>query len=397
MPGGLTRVGAKPEDRAVSNQTGAISKDTWVLASEPEKTEGPWTRAPAAAYAAESKEGLPSRAAENLFWLARYAARAEATIRLLRNINARYNETLQFEDPVCQACLERLLKGLTQVTYTYPGFLGEDGDEKLVHPIPEILDVILNTERVGTLADNLDLFLQAASAVRNLVSVDARRVLNDIGDELTELGAQTTPDLQSMQETLDRIMTALMAVAGATSENMSGELGWEYFRVGRRVERALLLATLVRSLLVQVADPRVEALLTESALLAAESFTLYRRRYYAQPEIETALDLLLLDETNPRSLIFQVKELEQLLGELPGQHDRPLTTEMRRVIEAAGTLRLAEARDLAVTDRHLRAHLDALLARLYQSISDASAALTETYFTHVEGPYQLLETGAEPA
>jgi uncharacterized circularly permuted ATP-grasp superfamily protein/uncharacterized alpha-E superfamily protein len=397
MPGGLTRVGADTEEWIVSNQAGAISKDTWVLASEPEKTEGLWPRSPAVTYAAENKEGLPSRAAENLFWLARYAARAETTIRLIRNINVRYNETLQFADPVCQACLELLLKGLTHLTFTYPGFVGEGGGDRLGYPIPEILDVVRNAQRPGTLAGNLGTFLKAASAVHNLVSADTWRVLNDIGDELMALGQWTAPDLQSMQETLDRIMTALMAIAGATGESMSGEFGWGYFRLGRRIERALLLATLVRALLVPETDPRVEALLTESTLLAAESFTLYRRRYSAQPQIETALDLLLLDESNPRSLIFQVKELEQLVGELPGQNERPLTTEMRRVIEASGLLRLADARGLAETGGNLRPHLEALLARLYQSVSDASAALTDTYFSHVEGPYQLLDAGTESA
>ncbi|MGD2064482.1 MAG: alpha-E domain-containing protein, partial [Nitrospirota bacterium] len=109
----------------------------------------------------------------------------------------------------------------------------------------------------------------------------------------------------------------------------------------------------------------------------------------------TALDLLLLDKTNPRSLIFQVKEMEQLVGDLPGQHERPLTTEMRRVIEAAGLLRLAEVRQLAETEGSLRPQLDALLARVSQSVNDASAALTNTYFSHVEGPYQLLDAGSE--
>jgi len=395
MPGGLTRVGAANGDWIVSNQAGAISKDTWVLASEPEKTESLWPRTPAMAFAVESKEGLPSRAAENLFWLARYAARAEATIRLIRNINVRYNETLQFADPVCQACLERLLKGLTQLTYTYPGFVGEGNEDRLGYPIPEILDVILNPQRAGTLASNLAMFLEAATAVRNLMSADTRRVLNDIGDELMDLAQGTASDLQSMQETLDRIMTALMAIAGATNESMSRELGWGYFGLGRRIERALLLANLVRSLLVPETDPGVEALITESTLLAAESLTLYRRRYYAQPEIETALDLLLLDETNPRSLIFQVKELERLVGELPGQNERPLTTEIRRVIEASGLLRLAEARHLEELVGGVRPHLDQLLASLYQSVSEASAALTDAYFSHVEGPYQLLDTETE--
>jgi uncharacterized circularly permuted ATP-grasp superfamily protein/uncharacterized alpha-E superfamily protein len=395
MPGGLTRVGADSQQRVVSNQAGAISKDTWVLASEPEKTESLWPRTPLVAYAAESEKGLPSRAAENLFWLARYAERAEATIRMVRIINTRYNETLQFEDPVCQACLEMLLKGLTRITAAYPGFTGEGGVDRLATPVPEMLDIILNARRPGTLAGNLLAFLKAASAVRNLVSADTRRVLNDIGDELAALGQWTPTDLQSVQEALDRIMTALMAIAGATNESMSRELGWRYVGLGRHIERSLSLATLVRSLLVSAMDSGVEALTTESALSAAESFTLYRRRYYARPQIDIALDVLLLDETNPRSLVFQIEKLERLIGDLPGQGVRPLKTEMRRVIEASGLLRLADAETLAAPEGDMRTRLDALLDRFYQSVSEASAALTDSYFTHLEGPYQLLDAAGE--
>ncbi|MGB5339408.1 MAG: circularly permuted type 2 ATP-grasp protein, partial [Gammaproteobacteria bacterium] len=217
MPGGLTRVGETPGSRMVSNQAGAVSKDTWVLASEPEQIvtllptgKAPWP---------QMQETLPGAAAENLFWLARYAERAEDMIRLLRSIHFRRNETLQVADPVNQTVLEMLLCGLTQMSMTYPGFTGDGAQARLAAPLAELIDLISNRRRTGTLAANLADCLNASYAVRNLMSADTRRVFNDIGDELSVLAQGGHEDLQPLQDNLDRIITALMAIAGAAGES----------------------------------------------------------------------------------------------------------------------------------------------------------------------------------
>ncbi len=392
MPGGLTRVGEKPESRIISNQAGAVSKDTWVLASEPEQID---TLLPQgqAAYP-QMKETLPGVAAENLFWLARYAERAENMIRLIRTIHHRRNETLQLGDPVYQATLGMLLQGLTHMSMTYPGFTGGGGDKRLAEPQTELIDLIRNQRRPGTLAANLAAFLDAAYAVRNLVSADTRRVFNDIGDELAGLAREEHSDLQLLQDTQDRIITALMAIAGATSESMSRELGWHFLNLGRRIERALLLIALLRAVLTTRVAPETELLLLESVLTVAESFTLYRRRFRNRPQLEVALDLLLLDETNARSLIYQLNATRQHLDVLPGQDNRPYKREMKLVIEATTLLNLANAEELAEPDADFRPRLETLLAGLGQSLGDTSNALTTTYFTHAERPYQLVDDEA---
>ena len=389
MPGGLTRVGKQPEAHIVSGQTGAISKDTWVLASEPEQVI---TLLPTgkASYL-QMQETLPGAAAENLFWLARYAERAEDMIRLIRMIHNRRNETLQLADPVSQAVLEILLRGLTQMTMTFPGFTGEGATERLASPLPELIDLISNQQRVGTLAANLGAMLNAAYAVRDQVSSDTRRVLNDISDELTRLAQPGHSDLQSLQDTLDRVVTTLMAIAGATGESMSRGLGWHFLVIGRRLERALLLIALLRAVLVTRTQPELEVLLLESVLAVAESHTLYRRRMRSQPQIEAALDLLLLDENNRRSLIYQLNSAQQHLARLPGQERRPYKREIRLLMEAATRLNLASAEELAEADNGQRTRLEGLLGDLAQSVSETSNALTHTYFTHAERPYQLVD------
>ena len=389
MPGGLTRVGEQAESRIISNQAGAISKDTWVLASEPEQID---TLLPQGRVAyREMQESLPGVAAENLFWLARYAERAENMIRLLRSIHNRRNEILQLEDPVNQVALDMLLRGLTHMSMTYPGFMGDGADGRLAEPLAEIIDVISNPQRTGSLAANLTACLNAAYAVRNLVSADTRRVFNDISDELAALVQGGHTELQLLQDAQDRIITSLMAIAGAASESMSRDLGWHFLNLGRRVERAMLLIALMRAVLTTRAAPEAEVLLLESVLAVAESFTLYRRRFRSRPQLEAMLDLLLLDDTNSHSLIYQLNAARQHLAVLPGQGVRPYKKEMRLLLEAATRLNLANAEELAETDGGSLLRLDTLLAGLGQSMSDASNALAATYFTHAERPYQLVE------
>jgi uncharacterized circularly permuted ATP-grasp superfamily protein/uncharacterized alpha-E superfamily protein len=395
MPGGLTRVGSAPDSRIVSSQAGAVSKDTWVLASEPEATEPMQAQAQTQTGFPESHETLPGVAAENLFWAARYAERAESMVRLLRAIHQRRNENLQLNDPVYQDTLEILLRGLTHMSVTYPGFVGAGSKERLQSPWTEITDLVINTQRSGSLAASLAAFLKAAYAVRDLVSTDTRRVINDIGDEVAGLQQVAGKDAQFLQDVLDRIITALMAIAGATSESMSRELGWHFLHLGRRIERALQLTSLLRATLVNSMPAEVESLLLESVLSAAECLTLYRRRYRERPQIDTTLDLLLLDDSNARSLRFQVSDIKRHLDVLPGQGTRPYKQEMRLVMESLTRLSLADATRLARPENGVRGELESLLAGLGEALGAMSSAVGHTYFMLVKVPHQLGGSGPE--
>jgi uncharacterized alpha-E superfamily protein len=147
----------------------------------------------------------------------------------------------------------------------------------------------------------------------------------------------------------------------------------------------------LRAVLIFRVPPEVELLVLQSVLAAAESFTLYRRRYRNQPQLETTVDLLLLDESNSRSLVYQLNAARQHLAMLPGQESRPYKKEMRRLIEAATLLKLANVDDLVNADEDMRGQLENLLAGLGQSLAEVSDAVTATYFTHAERPYQLVD------
>ena len=102
---------------------------------------------------------------------------------------------------------------------------------------------------------------------------------------------------------LDASIIDLAAFAGMEMENMTRGHGWRFLAIGRRVERAANMGSLVKAALA-VQSSGHETL--EPVLEIADSVMTYRRRYFSQPQWAPALDLLLADEANPRSLAFQI-------------------------------------------------------------------------------------------
>jgi uncharacterized alpha-E superfamily protein len=162
--------------------------------------------------------------------------------------------------------------------------------------------------------------------------------------------------------------------------------------MGRRIERALLLIVLCRSSLVAVRDDWIERLLLESVLAATESLITYRSRYRAALHFPTVLELLLLDEHNPRSLLYQFKRLEEQIHALPREKlGYRLSEEEQLILEALTQLQLSNTVDLSERSEHTtqRRGFEKLLVRLAQILVDLSDVLTQTYFSHVQGPQQL--------
>ena len=107
-----------------------------MLASEPEKLSGFWLASGPPVAAVDPAASMSSRAAENLFWMGRYAERAEAVARLVRVAHDRRNDFQRGANPAGTECLQVLLTALTRVSSTYPGFVGEGAGDRLAPPAP---------------------------------------------------------------------------------------------------------------------------------------------------------------------------------------------------------------------------------------------------------------------
>ncbi len=378
MPGGLTRVGLDEGAFIISSQTGASSKDTWVVASEPERLI---TNQPAEDQAAREADmiNLPSRVLENLYWMGRYAERAEAALRLLRTTHALLNG----EEPVTPAMRTYLLRSLSSIAAT------------AVPPLPEsdeAMGVLLREGAIPhAIAGVLNSMLFCADEAKELLSSDTYRVINDIRDALPVLNA-APDDYRTADEVIDPLVTALMALSGLNHESMMRGYGWRFMELGRRLERALQSSGMMGELLGPVLAEPEQSRMTEALLLTLEGLISYRRRYGARTAIQTGLDLVMLDTDNPRSLLYQLDQMLIHIRKLPNNkgflHELPPAE--RALVSCATHIRLSILSELTADQDGERQGLREAMAALGDNLMQISDMISDRYFDHREESQQLV-------
>lgn len=388
MPGGLTTVAASVGGEFIAKRDASVYKDLWVLASEPEDLGGFWLHG---GRPVASTDAMSSRAAENMFWLGRYAERAEALVRLLRVVSDRRNDFPDGVNPAGTACLRSLLAALTQLTGTHPGFQQDDADISR-----ELLDLLTDSSRTGSLAFAVRRMRDAAYPVRDQLPGDTWLVLGALERELLD-PADPARGAALATGTLSRVLTSLLALSGLAGDSMVHDQGWRFMGAGRRLERALQICALLRSTVTVSHDTATDSLLLESLLTSAESIITYRRRYRSHAQLGTVLDLLLLDPDNPRSVGYQVDRLSEHVAAIARREFAGRLTEPERLmLELSTALRLTDLTPLAESDPDgERPGIAAFLDRLTGLLERTGDALDAAHFTHLL-PQQPMPTPADP-
>ncbi len=394
MPGGLTRVGIEQSTFHISNQVGSQSKDTWVIASEPERAATPSiTAGPVQSIREAELISLPSRVVENLFWMGRYAERAEASLRYLRTVFM----TLNGEEAISENCKRILLKTVTEITVTKPGF-DQDDPSLFAEPDQELLLVVKDGERLGSVRSNLDSMLYCSDQSKELLSSDTLRVLNDIRDVLSDLDANLSGGLASApEEALDPLVTALMALAGLSQESMMRGIAWRFMDIGRRLERGQQTVNIIKALLTPALRETEQHTLIHALLLSVEVLISYRRRYRANLSIQSSLDLVLLDTDNPRSLLFQLEQLSQHIAHMPkaSENQNELASESRCLLEAETLIKLSRLSELSEAKNETREKLLNTLDKITELLNACGIVISEKYFEHKESSRQLVRNNWE--
>jgi uncharacterized circularly permuted ATP-grasp superfamily protein/uncharacterized alpha-E superfamily protein len=370
MPGALARVSRALDDSWLSMQNGGVSKDTWVLEmGEGARTNEAGLAVPDLRPAERTLSGTPSRAADNLYWLGRYTERLEQTLRILRCICAGLVEEQDgsFDlQTICALLVSLKLEPAGQLS----GFTERDLQRRLLKLVyqaghPDGVQALL--ARIRT----------AASAVRDRFSGDTWRILGRLNTDGRARPGRLP--LASAAALIHNLILDLAALNGVASENMTRGHGWRFLDAGRRVERGLSIVRLVRA---TVAASSPDAALMQAVLEIADSVMTYRRRYFAEPRLAEVIELLLCDETNPRSLAFQVNELRNHSGLLP---QLPKTSGLPSAERRINTM-LAALHDSVVSvarnHEHPREPLIKWLDSLSSELGVFSDALTGCYFSH---------------
>ncbi|WP_019877826.1 circularly permuted type 2 ATP-grasp protein [Sporichthya polymorpha] len=369
MTGGLGQVRTSP---ALTDRQVLTTKDVWIRNTRGAPTIEPWVRE------ATPSQVLPltitPRVTEDMFWLGRYAERAEDTARLVRAVNDRWADFHHSPERTGAAALAVLLETLTRVTATTPGFLGVDADTRFAGRAGELLSLVLDEEREGTLAFAVRRLTEVSGDVREQLSTDTWLVLGGLERELDQLrrtlrGRQVlTPDVPTA---IARVLEGLLALSGLIAESLVRDAGWRFCEIGRRVERALHVTALLEAAVTARRAPQTDSLVLESVLIAAESIITYRRRYQARAGVGTMLDLLLADRENPRAVAYQLDRLGEALERIPAESERispvrDALAEIRAIIRNADTVALARAEEDGTRPglRDLLSHLNKLLSTL---------------------------------
>ena len=383
LPGGLVRIAGAPA--TVGLPSGFGSKDLWIVADRPEPASPSLLQSNMAeVHLRRTGRDLLSRTADNLFWLGRYAERTEALMRLFRAVLARVVEDSRPEaEP-------RLLRRLIEIVARKgPPLRTRDGGAPLSGIEQAVGVLMFEPGRAFGLRESLDHLHRTATLVRDQISHDAWRMLNALHiDRRWRQPPQREPGRPTL-ELLDEGVRFLNAFSGTEAENMTRNHAWRFLEMGRRVERAAHLVDLTRGLLVDGGGAEEEGSL-RLLLELGDSFMTYRSRYVMTPLLAPVLDLLLLDETNPRSLAWQLAELDGHFARLPSEGPHR-SAEQRLVLRFLTALRLADLG--ALLRRHAsgsRPELEALLSGVAAMLPELSDIIARAWFAHAETPVTTL-------
>ena len=352
MPGGLTRVAVDGDSRVIAMQRGGRSKDTWVLSGAPVNASFSLLSTTVTPRdLVGSRVNLPSRAAENLLWYGRYGERCDSAARTLRvAIAGVLDHTAEPSDGLAPAIVLAHRVGLI-----------DDTDDARV----ALLRAATHPDEA--LATRLRQLARTAFNLRDRMSADNWRTLNQLAaDPVFQRGAA----LPLALSWLDRAVTSMMTLSGFVLDGMTRGVGWRFLSLGRRIERLTHLCTTL-----QVATDEGRSHGLDWLLDLTDSVGTYRQRYMVAPEWLPVLDMLLRDDTNPRSVAFQVKGLAEFVAKLELGHGR-FASDVIAPAQAA-------LRDLRPQDLHPESDVvAATLDQLRRCAAAVSDELTLKFFSH---------------
>jgi uncharacterized circularly permuted ATP-grasp superfamily protein/uncharacterized alpha-E superfamily protein len=382
MQGGLSRITKSNDSLVVSLQKGGRSKDTWILS---ESVVSPVTLLPSSSQPILLSRGgsdLPSRIAEDLFWLGRYAERTDSQSRLARGVLARMIDQTGFESTYAVQVLASACRAKS---------LSSTGAELE----REFVEASLGNLRGEGLRSTVANVHRLARILRDTVSTDAWRILQEIYRTLSNFKIGSGEPAARVLELLDSLIVTLAAFVGLASDSMTRGQAWRFLDMGRRVERVLFITQLLQDTIV---EPGADPVLLEAVLEIADSSLTYRRRYLTHVETHAIADLLLADESNPRAVAFQLARIEQHLAALPRDTAHPdRNHDQRLLLKLKTSIQLADFVTLwAVPIDRRRRDLDNLLTDILDQTGLLSEAIAQLYFSHAVVSREISGVREEP-
>jgi uncharacterized alpha-E superfamily protein len=364
MPGGFCRVSEQADARAVSMGDGVKSADVWVLSDKPVEMS---TLLPSGDTVRIRRllGNLPSRAADNLFWLGRYLERVEATLRLVRCL---CNRVVDLDSGSSQSrqSIDRLQRLLTAWGAAPPDMIGSSPAE-----IGQV--ALYSSDHYGSASSLAGASMRAASVIRERLSTDTWQLVSGLETRLS-----STSDTQLSEpecfDRADRALRVLAALSGLVQENVNRVAGWRFLDMGRRIERGINTCRFAR----QFADRDATGDNLDVLLDLIDSQITYRSRYLIGLALTPVRDMVMLDTFNPRSVGFQVERIDEHLSTLPVlREDGILEPPKRQSVRLMSELSTEDAGQLDTNK----------ILAVEQRLMGLADAIAERYF--LQGPHAV--------
>jgi uncharacterized circularly permuted ATP-grasp superfamily protein/uncharacterized alpha-E superfamily protein len=359
LPGGLARVGKTGQAPQLWPSHAGFTKDVWISDNAADFMTRTDVKSPRPAKDRHpSALEVPSRIAEQLFWVGRYAERIELATRLLRvTLRNLGGETGRLQQEQLAACLT-LIRGTRLVP--------KDITILPAQTLRTLANLIHDPSAKGGIPSLTRSLLLNAAAARDRLSDDTWRFFNRLEGIVQVPGG--LPSVSELLRTLDTLVLHLSAFAGMQAENMTRGQGWRFLEVGRRIERALGTLKLLKT---ASASGDGESLLLDPLLETCDSVMTYRRRHFSRPQLDAVIDLIFFDATNPRSVAYQFSVLDREITRFSGDPDFGLLPKIREHL-------------LGLDQRftHPETPDGAEFDRIFASLEVFADMITQHYFSH---------------
>ena len=327
LPGGLARISTNDSGIA-SMQRGGSSADVWVQRTASNQTTDSAPQQVQHSKYAIRKRLVTSRAAENLYWFGRYTERSENILRLaklyLENINSEY-----IPSKAMWIWLEKLCE---QYGLVPEGVPTNHDHEEARHRIYErtLIDSLSSLDHATSVGFNLSAMKRTASNVRERLSPEQWSTINHCIENFQADCHKATAyqDFSSSLaiEALTSASQALAAITGAQTDRMTRDDGWQLLAIGRHIERLSFLTTALDLAITSglLFNPKADDSGYIALLTLFDSTITFHAQHQQSREIGALVDLLVMDDENPRSLAWVSKALRSRLSKLAGtERDAP--------------------------------------------------------------------------
>ena len=385
MNGGLVRVSAGKKSLIVSSQKGGTSKDLWILGGS-EDEAGLANFFKYAQYLETSIDKISTPKAESLFWLGRYLSRSITTIRLIMHLIKKITNFYRYEVVTSKESQIILQKALTHMTMTYPGFLNPNNQKKFeTFPMAEIVSVIKDIDRAGSLAFTLSMLSNANMNLKDLLALESSKLFDKMQKECNLFIEKKHDSTLAVASELDNLLIYLIAYKELVKESMFKEQGLVIYDIGYRIETAMLLISKARSMLCLKLDRVVEHDVLEGMLSSLGSFNAYRAFYRSSVNLENVVDFVILNPQCPKSLMHITTQLLKKFKLLPKakeyltSYEKPIA-QARELLESMTLEKLLHVEE----DEGIYIKLDAMLLEISGLFMECSNEFSNTYFSHYD-------------